>query len=100
MLTVTNDAATAMRSALEHADLPPSTGLRISADRSETEENSKPALRLDVATEGEAEDEIVTAPGGPQVFIEPGVVPFVQDKVLDGELEPSGRAAFRIVTQT
>ncbi len=61
--------------------------------------DSKPALRLDVAMESEAEDEIVTAPGGPPVFIEPDVAPLLEDKVLDGELEPSGRAAFKIVTE-
>jgi len=101
MLTVTNDAATAMRLALQRADVPESSGLRISADRdTDVEENgSQPMLRLDVATENEVDDEVVVAPGGLQVFIEPQVAPLLEDKVLDGMVEPSGRAAFRIMTQ-
>jgi Fe-S cluster assembly iron-binding protein IscA len=98
MLTVTDDAATAMRTALERADLPVSTGMRISADGNpEAESDSQPALRLDVATDSSDADKVVEAPGGLQVFIEPDVAPLLEDKVLDGVIEPSGRAAFRII---
>jgi Fe-S cluster assembly iron-binding protein IscA len=101
MLTVTNDAATAMRSAMERAAVPASTGMRISADQRAATENSspQPSLRLDVATNADPADQVVDAPGGLQVFIAPQVVPMLEDKVLDGVVEPSGRAAFRITTQ-
>lgn len=101
MLTVTNDAATAMRLALQRADMPESSGLRISADReADVEENgSRPMLRLDVATGNQLDDEVVVAPGGLQVFIEPEVAPLLEDKVLDGTVEPGGRAAFRLIAR-
>jgi iron-sulfur cluster assembly protein len=100
MFTVTDDAAAAMRSALERAAVPLSTGLRISADRgaSTPEVPERPPLRLDVATGVGDSDHVVQAPGGPQLFIEPEVLPLLDDKVLDGLVEPSGRAAFRITT--
>jgi Fe-S cluster assembly iron-binding protein IscA len=100
MLTVTNDAGTAMRMALERAAVPDSSGMRISADPVGVEENgSQPVLRLDVVVENQNDDEIVVAPGGVQVFIEPTVAPLLEDKVLDGVVEPSGKASFRIVAQ-
>jgi Fe-S cluster assembly iron-binding protein IscA len=100
MLTVTNDAASAMRNALERAAIPDTTGMRISADPNADQNGSAhPALRLDVATETVDGDKVVEAPGGLHVFIEPEVAPLLEDKVLDGMVEPNGRAAFRIVTQ-
>ncbi|HUC36168.1 MAG TPA: hypothetical protein VMR97_03495 [Acidimicrobiales bacterium] len=103
MLTITDDAATAMRLALERADVPPSSGMRISADEAPelSENGDQPMLRLDVVTDAEAHggDELVVAPGGLQIFIEPQVAPLLEDKVLDGAVEESGRAAFRIVSQ-
>ncbi len=103
MLSVTKDAAAAMRMALERAEIPESNGLRISAEQpAEIVENrNQPMLRLDVVTavENRVDDEIVVAPGGIQIFIEPRVAPLLEDKVLDGVVEPSGRAAFRIMTQ-
>ena len=103
MLTVTNDAAAAMRMALERAEIPDSNGLRISAEQpgEPVENGNQPMLRLDVVTsvESRVDDEIVLAPGGIQVFIEPRVAPLLEDKVLDGVVEPSGRAAFRIMAQ-
>jgi Fe-S cluster assembly iron-binding protein IscA len=103
MLSVTKDAAAAMRMALERAEIPDSNGLRISAEKAEepVDNGSQPMLRLDVVTavENRVDDEIVVAPGGIQVFIEPRVAPLLDDKVLDGVVEPSGRAAFRIMSQ-
>lgn len=103
MLTVTDDAAAAMRMALERAEIPDSSGLRISAEQPHelTENGSQPMLRLDVVTavENRVDDQIVVAPGGIQIFIEPRVAPLLEDKVLDGVVEPSGRAAFRIMSQ-
>ncbi|MGH9030087.1 MAG: iron-sulfur cluster biosynthesis protein [Acidimicrobiales bacterium] len=105
MLTVTDDAASAMRTALDKAELP-TAGLRISADHetrtaaaNDGPEPEKPMLRLDVVTDANDADAVVEAPGGLQVFIEPEVAPLLDDKVLDGEIEPSGRSAFRILTQ-
>jgi Fe-S cluster assembly iron-binding protein IscA len=106
MLTVTDDAATAMRVALEKAAIPSTAGMRISADRNASEDGvskngkvGRPKLRLDVVTSTYEQDEVVVAPGGLQVFIEPEVLPLLEDKMLDGEVEESGRSAFRIVTQ-
>jgi iron-sulfur cluster assembly protein len=100
MLTVTDDAAAAMRTALERAAVPLSTGMRISADHGSSPSGSsnRPPLRLDVATGVDESDHVLEAPGGPQLFIEPEVLPLLDDKTLDGVVEPSGRAAFRITT--
>ena len=108
MLTVTDDAASAMRTALQKAAMPPTAGMRISTDHAavatpaqngngSATAGNRPMLRLDVVTETPEDDEVVIAPGGLQVFIERDVAPLLEDKVLDGEVEPGGRSSFRIV---
>ena len=98
MLTVTETAADAMRSALERADVPHSSGIRISGSDAMSNSSERPGLRLEIVAEKLPGDEQVVATGGPPVFIDADVVPLVDDKVLDGGIDADGRAVFKIVS--
>ena len=98
MLTVTDTAASAMRSALERADVPDTSGIRISGADARSNSSERPGLRLEIVAEKSPGDEQVMAAGGPPVFIDADVVPIVDDKVLDGGIDPDGRAVFKIVS--
>jgi hypothetical protein len=98
VLTVTETAAVAMRSALERAEVPDTSGIRISGSDAMSNSNERPGLRLDIVAEKLPGDELVMAMGGPPVFIDADVVPLVDDKVLDGGIDPDGRAVFKIVS--
>ncbi|HLI74095.1 MAG TPA: hypothetical protein VKU86_09470 [Acidimicrobiales bacterium] len=98
MLTVTETAADAMRSALERADVPESSGIRISGSDAMSNSSERPGLRLEIVPEKLPGDEQVVAAGSPPVFIDSDVVPLVDDKVLDGGIDADGRAVFKIVS--
>jgi Fe-S cluster assembly iron-binding protein IscA len=101
LLTVTETAAIAMRSALAHADVPESSGIRISAGADPSSNSSeRPGLRLEIVPDKQPGDEQVTATGGPPIFIDAVAVPLVDDKVLDGDIDADGRAVFKIVSAT
>ena len=97
MLTVTDTAAHAMRSALARADAPDSSGIRISCSEAFSNSNERPGLRLEIVPEKLPGDELVLADGGPPVYIDSEVVELVDDKVLDGDIDADGRAVFKIV---
>jgi hypothetical protein len=99
MLTVTKEAIVALRTALEHADMPhPSgSGIRISARSVRVSGTSgRPRLELAAVSSRDPGDEIVHVPGGPPLFIAPLVVPLVKDKVLDGEVDSHGQPRFKV----
>lgn len=72
------------------------SGVRISKNESARldEVEAPPELRLDVVTETAADDEVVRAPGGVLVFIEPRALSLVEDRVLDGSTDEAGQSAF------
>jgi hypothetical protein len=97
LLTVTDTAATALRTAFERADVPPSSGIRIRGSDPSSNSNDRPTLHLEIVPEKQPGDEQVVAAGAPPVFIDALVVPMIEDKVLDGDIDADGRAVFKIV---
>jgi Fe-S cluster assembly iron-binding protein IscA len=83
MLTITDNAAEAVRAISEGSGLAPDPGLRISVG--EPTPQGTP-LEISIAPGAEATDETVEEHGA-RVYLEDAVAPALDDKVLDAEME-------------
>jgi iron-sulfur cluster assembly protein len=79
MLTLTENAAAAIRDMLAGFELPEEAGLRISA---EPDENGEPGLHLSFVPEAEEGDQTVSA-YGVNVFLDASAADALDAKVLD-----------------
>jgi Fe-S cluster assembly iron-binding protein IscA len=95
MLTVTDDAATAIRTLAAQNDLPAQTGVRIS---STTGESGAPALGLSVAEGPLPEDEVIEVQGA-RVFVDSAVAADLEDKALDAQVTEQGQVQFMLANQ-
>jgi iron-sulfur cluster assembly protein len=91
MLTLTPIASEAIRQLSAQTDDPEASGIRI-APGPETPDGT--ALELSLVEEPEPEDETI-AEDGATVYIEPHVAGFLDDKVLDAEVD-EGRVTFLV----
>jgi iron-sulfur cluster assembly protein len=83
MLMITHDAAEAINQAL--AEEPDSSGFRI-AERTYSLNGSGPAIHMELASEPEAEDEVIEDQGV-RLFVDPRAAKTLEGKVLDAEVE-------------
>ena len=83
MLTMTDNAATAVRLISANSGLEPDPGLRITVG-APTEDGTP--LEIGIAAEPEPNDETLEE-GGARVYLEELVAPALDDKVLDAEIE-------------
>jgi Fe-S cluster assembly iron-binding protein IscA len=95
MLTVTDDAATAIRTLAAQNDLPAQTGVRIS---STTGESGATALGLSVAEGPLPEDEVIEVQGA-RVFVDSAVAADLEDKALDAQITEQGQVQFMLANQ-
>lgn len=95
MLTLTDDAATAIRALAGQTDLPNETGVRISTT---TGEGGPPALGLSVAEGPLPEDQVIEVQGA-RVFVDSDVAPGLDDKALDAQITEQGQVQFVITEQ-
>jgi iron-sulfur cluster assembly protein len=93
MLTLTDDAVSAIRSLTSQPDLPVDTGLRIMKQGA-----GGPAFQL-ALTEGPAAGDQVVEEGGARVFVEPAAAAVLEDKALDAQVNEQGDLAFHISDQ-
>ena len=94
MLALTQNAVDAIQAIKASSDeVPDDAGLRISAE-SEAEEAS---LHLAIVP-APAESDLVVEAEGEQVFLGPEVAGFLDDKILDAEVE-EGRVNFALAPQ-
>jgi Fe-S cluster assembly iron-binding protein IscA len=91
MLTLTPIASEAIRQLSAQTDDPDSTGIRISPGP-ETPDGT--ALELTLVEEPEPDDEKVDDEGA-TVYLEPHVAGFLDDKVLDAQID-EGRVTFLV----
>jgi iron-sulfur cluster assembly protein len=89
MLTLTPVASEAIRQLSAQTDDPDASGIRI-APGPETPQGT--ALELTLVEEPEPEDEKVDE-GGATVYLEPHIAGFLDDKVLDAQVD-EGRVTF------
>lgn len=95
VLALTQNAVDAIHAIKASSDeVPDDAGLRISAEPTEAEETS---LHLAIVP-SPAESDVVVEAEGEQIFLGPEVAGFLDDKVLDAQMD-EGRVNFAIAPQ-
>jgi Uncharacterized conserved protein len=92
MLTMTDNAATAIRDITSQDAMPPGAGLRIAAD-----ENGD-GLVLSLAAQPFEGDQIVDSAGA-RLFLDQHAAAVLDDKELDVTIDPSGDLQFAVADQ-
>lgn len=92
MLTLTDNAATVVKTIAEQASESESTGLRITTSDTNAQE-----LNLSVVPAPELDDQVVENAGA-RVFLEPGAAVLLDDKILDAQVEENGAVTFAVAT--
>jgi len=96
MLVLTEAAAEVVKSVTSTPQTPDGTGLRIVSAAPEPEDPG--ALTL-AAAAGPGENDQVIEAAGARVFVEPQAAVYLDDKVLDAQLDEQGTAHFTLGTQ-
>jgi iron-sulfur cluster assembly protein len=89
-------AAEVVKSATSTPQTPDGTGLRIVSSVSEPEDPG--ALHITAAAVPGENDQVIEAAGA-RVFLEPQAAAYLDDKVLDAQLDEQGKAQFTLGTQ-
>jgi Fe-S cluster assembly iron-binding protein IscA len=92
VLTVTDNAATAIRDITGHQDVPPGAGVRIAGDP------SAGSLTLRLAAEPAQGDQVVDASGA-RVFLDSEAAAMLDDKALDAAGDGQGGVQFTLAEQ-
>ena len=96
MLVLTEAAAEVVKSVTSTPQTPDGTGLRIVSSAPQPEDPG--ALRLAAAAGPDENDQVIEAAGA-RVFVEPQAAAYLDDKVLDAQLDEQGTARFTLGTQ-
>lgn len=96
MLVVTEAAAEVVKSLTSTPETPEGSGLRIAP--STTAPESPGALEV-TAAPGPAENDQVIEAAGAHVYLEPQVAVYLDDKVLDAQIDSEGQPHFSLGMQ-
>lgn len=96
MLVLTEAAAEVVKSVTANPQAPDSAGLRIAS--SAAEPGNPGSLEL-MAAAGPAEHDQVVEAEGARVFLEPSAALYLEDKVLDAQIDGQGNARFSLAMQ-
>jgi Fe-S cluster assembly iron-binding protein IscA len=96
MLVLTEAAAEAVKSVTSTPQTPDGTGLRIASSAPEPEDPG--ALQVTAAASPGENDQVIEIAGA-RVFLEPQAAAYLDDKVLDGQLDEQGQAHFTLDLQ-
>jgi iron-sulfur cluster assembly protein len=96
MLVLTEAAAEVVKSVTDTPQAPDGTGLRIT--QSDTEPGGGNGLQLAAAAEPGNNDQVVETSGA-RVFLDPQAAAYLDDKVLDAEVDPEGKVRFTLGVQ-
>lgn len=100
MLVLTDAAAEAVKSFTSTRQSPDGSGLRISAANPAAEDASAASsLQVTTVAGPDDNDEVVEASGA-RVFLEPRAAAYLEDKVLDAQLDEQGKAHFSLGMQS
>jgi Fe-S cluster assembly iron-binding protein IscA len=97
MLVLTEAAAEAVKSLTAAPPLPAGSGLRISSTAPEPE--APGGLQVSAAA-GPSENDLVIDAAGAHVYLEPKAAAFLEDKVLDAQVDQDGQAHFSVGMQS
>jgi iron-sulfur cluster assembly protein len=101
MLVLTEAAAEVVKSVTATPQAPDGTGLRISQSipqQGGPEQSSGNALQLAAAAGPDANDQVVEASGA-RVFLDQEAAAYLDDKVLDAEVDAQGKVRFTLGQQ-
>lgn len=96
MLVLTEAAAEVVKSVTGPPQAPEGTGLRIS--QSAPEPSGERSLELAATAQPGATDQVVESAGA-RVFLDPPAAAYLDDKVLDAEVDAQGQVYFTLGTQ-
>ena len=96
MLVLTEAAAEVVKSVTSPPQAPAGTGLRIASSVSEPQDAR--ALQVSAAAGPGESDQVIEAAGA-RVFLESQAAVYLEDKVLDGQLDEQGKAHFFLGVQ-
>src|SRR5580658_138607 len=94
MLVLTEAAAEAVKTLTSTQQGPEGAGLRISS----AESGDPGSLRV-AAAPGPGENDQVIEAAGAHVYLEPQAAAYLEDKVLDAEVDTDGKARFSLALQ-
>ena len=96
MLVLTEAAAEVVKSVTDTPQAPDGTGLRIT--QSAEEPSAANGLELAAAAEPGLNDQVVETSGA-RVFLDPLAAAYLDDKVLDAEVDAQGKVRFLLGAQ-
>ena len=96
MLVLTEAAAEAVKALTATTQLPAGSGLRIASSTAEPE--APEALQVSAAP-GPSENDLVLEAAGAHLYLEPKAAAYLEDKVLDAEVDSEGKAHFSLGLQ-
>jgi iron-sulfur cluster assembly protein len=96
MLVLTEAAAEAVKSVTSNPQVPEGTGLRIAP--SAPDSGSPGEFQLTAALVPGEDDQVIEAAGA-RVFLEPQAAAYLEDKVLDAQVDEQGEARFSLGVQ-
>jgi iron-sulfur cluster assembly protein len=92
MLTMTNNAVSAIRTLTDQQDVPAGSGLRIATDQ------AAGSLTLTMAPGPERGDQVLDEAGA-RLFVDKDAVPILDDKALDAAVDEQGAVRFSLAQQ-
>lgn len=96
MLVLTEAAAEVVKSVTDTPQAPDGTGLRITQPGAEP--GSTGSLELAAAAKPGDQDQVVETSGA-RVFLDPPAAAYLDDKVLDAEVDAEGKVRFTLGVQ-
>jgi iron-sulfur cluster assembly protein len=94
MLTLTNDAASAIRNLTAQPEPPDATGLRIAASPAEV----GPPLAISLSAGPQPGDQLVESDGA-RVYLDSDAAAALEDKALDADVSDQGEVHFQVTDQ-
>jgi iron-sulfur cluster assembly protein len=96
MLVLTEAAAEVVKAMTSTPEAPQGSGLRIASATAETAEPG--TLQVSAATGPGQGDQVIEAAGA-HVYLEPQAAAYLEDKVLDAQVDTEGKAHFSLGLQ-
>lgn len=97
MLMLTESATEVVKAITSIPQAPEGTALRI--ESSVPQPADPAALQLSTAVTPAENDQIIEAAAGVRVYLEPQAAAYLDDKVLDAQLDQEGQAHFSLAVQ-
>lgn len=99
MLVLTEAAAEVVKSVTSTPQAPEGTGLRIASSAPNSGSPENPSALQVTAAAGPGDSDQVIETAGARVYLEPRAAAYLEDKVLDAEIDEEGNAHFTLAAQ-